>query len=116
MVTWSQDGHTGLWEATGAAGVNPVGREKRPVLRRQLSVVVHRGQSGGEVMRARGGGERASWKSPRFPAVCSRERMNYSSAPRSFPKPLATPRASSLLLCPPLSPFPCLPAVGRERG
>lgn len=27
MVIWSQDKHIGLWEATGAAGVNPVGKE-----------------------------------------------------------------------------------------
>jgi hypothetical protein len=29
MVTWSQDRPSGLWEATGTAGVNPVGKEER---------------------------------------------------------------------------------------
>lgn len=111
MVTWSQDKHIGLWEATEAAGISPVRKEERDLCSGDSCLWWFTGDSQ-EVRSCEPeskGGERAFWKSPRFPAVCSREKTNYSSALLSFPKSRGTPRAASLLLHPTFpSPTACL--------
>lgn len=53
---------------------------------------------------------------PRFPAVCSGERMHYSPALLSRPEPPGTPRAPSLLFCPTFPPpAACLQCPSRDE-